>query len=217
MLNKEWFNIIILCGMFGLAFYLFATIPGQAGEIVTQIDVDGSPLAMGNKFAVLFAIPVIALAIYMLLNALPHIAVYKRNITKFYERFYGFKAIILLFLFVVYVINILPAKSVVVNVTFIFVPALAALYFYLGHVLKHIHRNYFIGFLTPWALSNDKLWDKTHRFGGVVLEVCAFFLLISLIFQDYIVEILTVTTVAALLITTVYSYLIFSRDHHHHH
>lgn len=214
MINKNWFAIAIIVIMFALAIFFQVDIPQTGDQVVTSVAEDGTPLDQGSRFATIFAMPVIALAILLLLNALPHIAVYRRNIEKFYEQFYGFKAIILLFLLVVYLVNILPAYGYSFNIVFVILPALAVLYFYLGHVLKHIHRNYFIGFLSPWALSSDKLWNRTHRFGGAVLEVCGVFLLVGLIFQDYIIEILAVATAAVIVLTAIYSYLIFSRDHH---
>lgn len=217
MLNKEWVAWTIIGIMFALAFAFHFTAPDGMSVPVAR-DAVGEPVDYGNRFTVFFALPVVTLAVYLLLNALPHIAVYRRNIERFYEKFYGFKVVILLFLVVVYLVQALPAVSVrPLNSAYLLVPALAALFFYMGHVLKHIHRNYFIGFLTPWALSSDKLWDKTHHFGGAVLEICGAFMLVGLFVPNLLLTVLAVASVAALVITFVYSYLIFSRSHHHHH
>jgi uncharacterized membrane protein len=215
MLNKEWFSIIVIVIMFVLAFYFQVIIPHTGGVIVTSMDTDGTPLQTGSRFANLFAMPILALAVYLLMNSLPSIAVHKRNIEKFYQKFYGFKAILLLFLLVVYLVNLMPALGFTFESIYILIPALGLLFIYLGHVLKHIHRNYFIGLLSPWALSSDKLWDKTHKFGGAVLEVAGIFMFLALIFQDFVLEIILAALIISVMISTVYSYLIFTRSHHH--
>jgi uncharacterized membrane protein len=50
-----------------------------------------------------------------------------------------------------------------------------------GNVLGKLRWNYTVGIRTPWTLSNERVWDQTHRFagwafviGGVVLLVSAF-------------------------------------------
>jgi uncharacterized membrane protein len=216
MFNKKWLSISLIVVMFILAFYFQTVIPKTGGAIVTSVDVDGKPLKTGSRFANIFALPILAFAVYLLLNSLPNIAVYKKNLERFYKRFYGFKAVILMFLLIAYLVNLMPAFGFTFNSNLIMIPALAILFVYIGHVLKHIHRNYFIGILTPWALSSDKLWDRTHKFGGAVLEICGILLLVGLVFQSFFLEILVTALVSVLVITGIYSYMIFTRSHHHH-
>lgn len=39
---------------------------------------------------------------------------------------------------------------------------------FIGNVLTRIRPNFFVGFRTPWALSSDENWRKTHRVAGPV-------------------------------------------------
>ena len=46
-----------------------------------------------------------------------------------------------------------------------------------------LRSNFFVGIRTPWTLSNDVVWRKTHEvggrlwfYGGIVLAVAVFFL-----------------------------------------
>jgi len=43
---------------------------------------------------------------------------------------------------------------------------LALIMLVLGVVLGKARPNFFVGFRTPWTLSSDLAWDKTHRWGG---------------------------------------------------
>jgi uncharacterized membrane protein len=39
----------------------------------------------------------------------------------------------------------------------------------LGLVLPRIRRNAWIGFRTPWTLTSDENWARTHRFAGIAM------------------------------------------------
>ena len=53
----------------------------------------------------------------------------------------------------------------------------------LGNYMRTVRSNFFVGIRTPWTLSNDVVWRKTHELGGkiwfytgIVLAVIVFFL-----------------------------------------
>ena len=40
------------------------------------------------------------------------------------------------------------------------------LFIAIGNMMPKVKRNFFTGVKTPWSLSNDVVWNKTHRLGG---------------------------------------------------
>ena len=42
----------------------------------------------------------------------------------------------------------------------------------LGNYMPKIRKNWIVGIRTPHIMSNDEIWDRTHRFGGFVLIFC---------------------------------------------
>ena len=40
------------------------------------------------------------------------------------------------------------------------------LYIIIGNVMPKLRFNYVAGIRTPWTLSDERVWDKTHRLGG---------------------------------------------------
>lgn len=46
--------------------------------------------------------------------------------------------------------------------------ALAALMAGIGNVLGKLRSNFFVGIRTPWTLSSERVWDRTHRWAGRV-------------------------------------------------
>jgi immunity protein, SdpI family len=52
------------------------------------------------------------------------------------------------------------------------VPAgVGLLFVMLGNYLSRVQPNWFLGIRTPWTLSSDKVWRKTHRIGGALFVV----------------------------------------------
>jgi uncharacterized membrane protein len=45
-------------------------------------------------------------------------------------------------------------------------PAMGLLFVLIGAMLTQAKRNFFIGIRTPWTLSSDRVWDKTHALGS---------------------------------------------------
>lgn len=54
-------------------------------------------------------------------------------------------------------------------------PAAAMFVFVLGALLPHTERNWFMGIRTPWTISNDIVWNKTHKLGSRLFEIAALF------------------------------------------
>lgn len=52
---------------------------------------------------------------------------------------------------------------------------------FFGNCMPRVKQNYFVGIKTPWALANEQVWNKTHRFSGrlwffsgIIWMICAF-------------------------------------------
>ena len=41
-----------------------------------------------------------------------------------------------------------------------------------GLMMRVAKRNFFIGIRTPWTLSSDRVWNQTHKVGGVLFIAC---------------------------------------------
>src|SRR2546422_10890198 len=47
--------------------------------------------------------------------------------------------------------------------------AMGLLFVVLGNSLSRVQPTWFVGIRTPWTLSSDTVWRKTHRPGGVTV------------------------------------------------
>lgn len=86
-------------------------------------------------------------------------------------------------------------------------PAVGVFFILIGNVLSRIRFNYFIGIRTPWTLSNEEVWRRTHRFSGPVFMIAGLLMILSMAFRNSSGIILTAVLIIAIL-PTGYSYVI---------
>lgn len=164
------------------------------------------------KVWALFLMPVISLFLAGLFSLLPKIDPYKENVAKFRETYGQVVVGIFAFLFYVYVLTIAWNLGYVFNFTTFLIPAFAVLFYGLGWALEKTERNWFMGIRTPWTLSSDRVWKKTHKLGGRLFKALGIITLVGLLFDAgasfwlFMIGVLSVS-----LFLVVYSYIEFRK------
>jgi uncharacterized membrane protein len=171
-------SILIIVAIFIIAFNIYPSMPDR---MPTHWNAEGEIDGYGNRFLGVFLFPIILLAIYLLFFFIPKISVYKKNLDSFMKYFEGMKLAMILFLSAMYVVTLLPNFGVNFNMSYFIIPAISALFYYIGYILQFSKQNYFFGIRTPWTMADDEVWDKTHKLGSITFRVNAFVILFALI------------------------------------
>jgi len=173
-----------------------------------QGEIDG----YGSRFTGLFLLPMVTVGIYILFLIIPKIAVYKDNIKQFQKYFFAFKVIFILFFFTLYIITILQTLGYTFNMNYFIIPAIAALFYFIGHILKFAKRNFFIGIRTPWTLSSNEVWNKTHLLGSKTFKIAAIIAFLGLFFGKYGILFILIPILGVAIFLVVYSYVIYQKE-----
>ena len=129
-------------------------------------EVDGSM----PKFWGVFMVPLIALGMFGLFLLIPGIDPLKSNIAQFRQSFNLF--LVLLVAFMLYLYGLTLAWNLGYagfKMSASMLPAIGLLFIFIGFLLRQAKRNFFIGIRTPWTLSSDQVWDKTHQIGSTLI------------------------------------------------
>jgi uncharacterized membrane protein len=86
------------------------------------------------------------------------------------------------------------------------IPAFSGFFYYLGILIEHAKRNWFIGIRTPWTLSRDEVWEDTHRIGGRLFKGSALVALLGLFVPTYGLAFVMLPILFSAFYTTFYSY-----------
>ncbi len=194
---------------FGIGIYFYPQMPEKmASHWNFKGEVDGCL----SKFWGLFLMPIILIGVVLLYLIVPKLDPLKENIEKFRKYFDGFIVLLLLFLFYLYVLTIFWNLGLKFDIGQAIIPALAILFYYCGILLEKAKRNWFIGIRTPWTLSNDMVWEKTHKIGGKLFKIAGIVTILGIFFQKYILFFIFVPIILVVVYTTIYSYTEYQKE-----
>ena len=199
-------TMIALALLAGVA--LWNQLPDQMASHWNAYDqVDGYM----PKFWGVFLMPLITLGMLVLFLVLPGIDPLKANIAQFSESFNLF--IVLIVAFMLYIHGLTLAWShgyQDFKMSAAMLPFMGVLFIAIGFMLRKAKRNFFIGIRTPWTLSSDSVWDKTHQLGSILFMVSGAFAIIGGVFGGMIAFwLMFVPLIGSSLFLVIYSYVLY--------
>jgi uncharacterized membrane protein len=153
-----------------------------------------------GKTEALFIMPVISILLLGLFAVIPKIDPLRKNIQEFRKYFDAFVVLIMLFLLYLFALTIFWNLGNALNIVQFLAPAFGALFFAAGVLIKHSKQNWSIGIRTPWTLSSEKVWNKTHEKGGLLFKVSG----IIAIFGVFLPEIAIWLVIAPVIVSAIY-------------
>ena len=197
-------TIIIIAITFLIGIFSYSYLPA---ELASHWNAQGEVNGYMTKFWGVFLLPIIMLGIFLLFFFIPKIDPLKENYKKFRRYYDSFVLVIILFMFYTYLITLLWNLGIKINMSLALIPALGFLFIYLGIILKNVKRNWFIGIRTPWTISSDRVWKKTHELGSKLFIISGVITLAGIFFPQYILWFVIIPVLVSVIISTVYSYL----------
>ncbi|MCZ7383656.1 MAG: SdpI family protein [Candidatus Methanoperedens sp.] len=201
------FGIIILS--FAISIYYYPQMPEK---VASHWNAEGQVNGYMSKFWELFLMPIISVGMLLLFILIPRIDPLKSNIQQFRKYYDGFIVLIMVFLFYLHLLTIFWNLGYTFNMITFLSPAFAILFYYSGILIENAKRNWFIGIRTPWTLSSDKVWDKTHKIGGKLFKIAGILALFAIFFESYAILVIVVPVIMISIYTVVYSYLEFQKE-----
>jgi len=198
---------IILFILLSIAFAYFS-LPYLPNKIATHWNINGVADGFGNKedFALFF--PALIIIVGTLLYFLPKYDPLVENIKKFWDIYVIFVSAVLGFFFNLQLFVLIYNMGYPINTTSFLAGSFAGLYFWTAVLLFNSKRNYIIGVKTPWALSDDENWKKTHNLGGKLFLICAAICIIPILFPEFGIILIIAPILISTVILFAYSFLI---------
>jgi len=201
---------ILLLIITGLAsIYFYSVFPER---IPVHWNMTGEIDGWGSKTFGAFMLPIVMLGLYLLFLVLPYLDPRKKNYKQFSQIYHGFKTLILLFMGIIYFIVGLNALGYSIAVG-TWVPVLVGvLFIIIGSYLAKIKSNWFIGIRTPWTLSSEEVWNKTHRFGGKLFILGGLLMILTPVLPEELKAYLFIFIVLLVSLGSVgYSYFLYQK------
>ncbi len=213
----------ILLFMVALAAWAAAQIPAGA-HVPLHWDAAGHVNRYGDRseaIRTLFMLPAIALVITAVLAVIPSIEPRRSNLLKSWRAYVAVWLGVLLLEAAVQVVivasTLAPATAGRIGGSVV-IAAAGTVIAVVGNYLPKIRSNFMFGIRTPWTLTSELSWNRTHRLGGRLLVAVGLLMVAAAAFlgQRLILGFgLAVLVLAAVATLFIYSYLVWRQDPGH--
>lgn len=207
-ISNYWIPILILISFVATCFtygYLPDQIPiqwGMSGEI--------NRYGSRNYALLLGALPSL---IYILTIALPHLDPKKGNYKKHDKSYKSLKILLIFFFIAFHWLAMIAVLRDDFNISLITQVAIGILFIGIGNILPRFRSNFFVGIKTPWTLSSETVWKKTHRVGGYYFMISGIlFILAGFLAYSSLYVFTFIFLLGGCIGLCVYSYLLFKKE-----
>lgn len=147
--------------------------------VPTHWNIDGEIDGWTAKPWGVYVLPVIDTATIFLLLVLPKIAPKGFRLEGALKVYYLLTLVMAVFMLMVMLFMFSAALNKGFNMNTWIMSGVGLLFIIIGNYLTKIPKNFFLGIRTPWTLSSEKVWFKTHRVSAWVFIIAGLALMLS--------------------------------------
>ena len=206
-------SAIVLVAQVALAVYgIWLVGPDQ--QVPVHWGVDGDPDGWATALVGFAIVPLITLGIVALFGLVPRIEPRRRNLERSANAYRTTAIAVVVFLGVAQAVVVVASLGGTLPMTGLVGFGIGLLFVVMGNVLTTVRSNFLFGVRTPWTLSSDLAWDRTHRLVGR-LFVLAGLTLVALTLTgnvELVVAVMVAWIVVILVVAFWYSYRVWKTD-----
>jgi uncharacterized membrane protein len=199
--------VLVLTAVITLVVY-----PVMPDVVASHWNAAGTVDGEMPKFWGLVLIPSLMTGFTALFAVLPRIDPLRKNYLKFQSYYEGFILALAVFFFMIQLQIILWGMGTQVSPNLTMPAMIGILFICIGFLMEHTEPNWFVGIRTPWTLSSERVWKKTHERGGTLFKLAGVVSMIGTLAGINAWLFIIVPAIAAAVYTVVYSYVEFEKE-----
>jgi uncharacterized membrane protein len=209
-IKSEVFSLALIAVAIAASFFFYAHFPER---VITHWGFNGEPNGWSGRGFAAFFLPVLLIGMYLLFVFLPMLDPKKERYAEFAKVYGVFRNFLLLIMTVIYFIASLNNIGYNLDVGIWTSAAVGFLFVVLGNYLGKIKPNWFVGIRTPWTMSSEIVWNKTHRFGGKAFMICGVIMAITGFAPlAWRLPLFLAATIILVFATVIYSYIVYRQE-----
>jgi uncharacterized membrane protein len=207
---RKWYPAFLVAVAAVASIIAYPRLPDR---VPTHFDIRGNPNAYGPKWVSTIIFPLMILALWGIMRGLPKIDPRRANYARMQSTY---DLVVNLTLTMITALHLLILGGTMGNrVPFVrLMPAVIGVFFIaIGNVLPRAKPNWWFGIRTPWTLSNDRVWERTHRVGGYVMTAIGLLAIVSALLATQIAIVAFAVIAAAMSLGLMaYSYFAWKQE-----
>lgn len=207
---RKWIPAVLILAAVAASIVAYPKLPES---MPTHWSASGEVNGWTNRLWGAWMLPLIMAAVWLVMRAIPHIDPRRANYEKFAGMYEALIVLILAFMLVMHVIVLAAATGTPVKMDRIVMPLVGVFIAAIGFLVPRAHPNWFVGIRTPWTLTSDLAWERTHKIGGPLIMAFGALMVVTGLFAPMpAIWILVVAACALVLFLFVYSYRVWKTD-----
>lgn len=209
-LRTEIIPILLIIISIVASFYFYSVLPDQ---VATHWNFEGQVDDYSSKAVGAFLLPGIMILMYLMFLGLPYIDPKRKRYGEFANVYHIFKGILIGFMFIIYLATSFANLGYNIDIGVVIPALVGILFIIMGNYMGKIKHNWFMGIRTPWTLSSENVWNKTHRVGGWLFILLGIIMLLMPIMPKEIIAPIFIAAIVAVTVGTFgYSYFLYRNE-----
>ena len=208
---RRWYPaLLVLVGVL-VSVAVYARLPET---MAVHWNAQGNPDGwMPRPFGAFFA-PALMLVLWGVLRGVRHLDPRQESYARFDGAYETIVAAVLVLVLATHGITIAAALGYRVPIGRLVPSLVGALFVVVGNVMPRLRPNWWFGVRTPWTLSNDRVWARTHRLAGFSMAAAGVVTIVAALALPPAmgIPVMLAAVVAAVFAPAVYSYLSWRRE-----
>ncbi len=205
-LRREILGIAVIAALAVISIHFYPMLPAR---MPSHFDIKGQVNGWTGKNAFFIMWAAIIILTYLLISFLPFIDPLRKKIEPKFKVLLLVRDILLVVFAVIFLMSINAALGGKSYVNYMGV-LLGILLIVLGNYMPKFPQNWFIGIRTPWTISSEIVWKKTHVLGGWTFTAGGFlFVIVTLLKMSPAVSLIVILLAA--FIPVAYSFIIYKQ------
>jgi uncharacterized membrane protein len=159
-----------------------------------------------------FLMPIVLLVLWGVMRGLPAIDPRRANYAKFRPTYDFVVNAVLTVLALIHLAVIGAALGAPISIHRLVPIAFGVMLIAIGNQLPRARPNWWFGIRTPWTLSNDRVWERTHRVGGYLMTASGAAIIIGALVTKLAGPLIIVCIAGAGLGSVIYSYVAWKQE-----
>jgi uncharacterized membrane protein len=207
---RKWYPWLLVGIAFGFSIAVYGRLPER---IPTHWDARGVVNGDTARAWGAWLMPTVLLIMAILLPRLPAIDPFRANYEKFRPTYDLVVAGVATMITALHVAMLGVGLGWPISMERL-TPLLAGgLFILIGNVMPRARPNWLFGIRTPWTLTNDRVWERTHRLGGYLFVIAGILIALSGFLRPAMqMPVFIATITVAAIIPLAYSYFAWKQE-----
>ena len=208
---RRWLPAVLIAGAVLFSLAVYSRLPDQ---VPVHWGFSGEPDRFGTRVEGAFLMPAIMIALLVLMRWYPSRDPRAANIAKFRDAYDTVVTGTIALLSGIHVLALGDALGWRIDMARAVLISLGVLFILLGNLLPVVRSNFIFGIRTPWTLSSETVWTRSHRVGGYAMVAAGVITIVgALLARPWGLAVALTSLVVSAVIPVVYSYVLWAREH----